>query len=71
MVATAKNRPMEVIEQLREEAKISKTEMTKRFKTRTKYYEHLEASDIKVGAFLSYLDILGYEIIIAKKGIKL
>ena len=71
MVVKAQNRPMEVIEQLREEAGLSKTEMSKRFSSRTKYYEHLEAVDIKVGAFLTYLDILGYEVIIAKKGIKL
>lgn len=71
MVVKAKNRPMEVIEQLREAEGISKTEMAKRFKSRTKYYEHLEANDIKVGVFVTYLDILGYEIVITKKNVKL
>lgn len=63
-----KNRPMEIIEMLREESGVSKTDMAKHLPSRTKYYEHLEAVDIKVGAFKQYLDILGYEIVITKKG---
>lgn len=71
MKSEAKNRPMEIIEMLREERKMSKTEMAKHLPSRTKYYEHLGAVDIKVGAFKEYLEILGYEIVITKKGTKL
>ena len=62
-----KNRAMEIIERYREEAGMSKTEMAKHLPSRTKYYEHLEAKDIKFEAFMEYLKILGIRMVLAKE----
>lgn len=67
----ANNRPMEIVEMLREEAGVSKTEMAKVFSSRTKYYEHLEANDIKVGVFRAYLRKLGYDLKIGRTDIEM
>lgn len=66
-VPQAKNRPMEVIEQLREEAGISKSAMARCCGlSRTKYYDHMEAKDIKVEAFKEYLRVLGWKLILTR-----
>ena len=62
-----KNRAMVIIERYREEAGMSKTEMAKHLPSRTKYYEHLEAKDIKFEAFMEYLKILGIRMVLAKE----
>ena len=64
----ANSRAMEVIEMLREGEGVSKSAMNPQ---RGKYYDHLEAKDIKVGTFLEYLRILGYEVVITKRGTRL
>ena len=63
----AQNRAMKIIEHYREEAGISKTEMAKHLPSRTKYYEHLEAKDIKFEAFMEYLKILGIRMVLARE----
>lgn len=64
-MSKAKNRAMEAIERLRIEAGVSKTEMSP--KNRAKYYDHLNASDIKVETLREYAGRLGYEIGFIKK----
>lgn len=51
---------MEAIERLREEAGVSKTAMSP--KNRARYYDHLNASDIKVEVLREYASVLGYDI---------
>lgn len=61
------NKAMEIVDRLRIESGISKTEITGGAPNR--YYEHLAASDIRVDTFAKYLKRLGYKIIITKEGL--
>lgn len=65
MASEARNRAMEAIEELRKEAGVSKTAMSP--KNRGKYYDHLNASDIKVETLRAYAKVLGYDIGFIKK----
>lgn len=66
MAKEANNKWMEIVEKLRTEKKMSKTEMAKHLTSRTKYYEHLEAKSVKIEEIEKYLKILGYRLVIAK-----
>lgn len=59
----ANNAIMRTIEILRRMSRMSKTEMAKHLSSRTRYYEHMEAQDVKFSAIKNYLDILGYDLI--------
>lgn len=62
MKTEAKSGVMKVIEMLREEAGVSKTEISKRLSSRTRYYEHLKADDIMFEKAKLYFDMLGYDL---------
>ena len=58
-----KNEAMKLVELLRKKEKISKSEMARMLSSRTRYYEHMEADDIKLGILKSYMNRLGYDLI--------
>lgn len=62
------NRAMEIVERLREESKLKKSDVAPTAGERSKYYKNLEADDIKVSVFAEYLKKMGYKIVIVKEG---
>lgn len=62
------NRAMEIVEKLRSESRVSKSEISGGSPNR--YYEHMSASDIKVSVFAEYLKAMGYKIVIVKEGVE-
>jgi len=64
------NRAMEIIERLRSEAGLKKSDLADTPGERSKYYKNLEADDIKVGVFAEYLKAMGYKIVITKDGLE-
>lgn len=58
------NRAMEIVEELRSSVGASKTALG----NPKRYYEHMNADDIKVSVFAEYLKKMGYKIVIVKEG---
>ena len=62
------NRAMEIIEILREESGMKKSDIAPTEGERSKYYKNMEADDIKVSVFAKYLRAMGYRMVIVREG---
>lgn len=71
-VVNVNNRPMELVEQLREEVGVSKSKMARCCGiSRAKYYEDLGAKDIKYGVLKKYLRVLGWKLILTRDNMEI
>lgn len=61
------NKAMEIVENLRIESGMRKSDLAPTSGERSKYYKNLEADDIKVGVFADYLKRMGYKVVIVKE----
>ena len=64
MKSDPKSGIMKVVEMLRQQKKVTKSEMARRLSSRTRYYEHLQAKDITFETAKMYLNKLGYDLIV-------
>lgn len=58
------NKAMETIEMLRKMKHLKKKDIIRLDSSRTRYYEHMDAEDIKVMTFKKYLNLMNYDLLI-------
>lgn len=64
MKKEANNRAMMIVETLRRQKRLPKSALMARDKSRTKYYERMDAVDVKVNVLKGYLEMMGCELIV-------